>query len=137
MKMRANLGNRRQPRCKLFRNDTRLQRAKPDPFDSVHPGNFPHKVQQISPFHSRPTQIFSAFQIIAVRLINKVHTVGTDMNAGKNDLFIPFPCKPPDFPQNILLLPAAHPSPGIGDDAIGAKLITAILNFDICPGTQG
>ena len=137
MKMRTYLGNRRQAIHKFLRNNPGLQRPQPDPLNPIHLSDFTHQIQQISPLHSRPAQILSIFQIIAIRLINKIHTIGTDMNSRKHNLLIPLPGKPPDLLQDILLLPAAHPPPGIRNDTIGTELITAVLDFDIRPGTLG
>ena len=104
MKMRTYLGNRRQAIHKFLRNNPGLQRPQPDPLNPVHLSNFTHQIQQISPLHSRPAQILSIFQIITIRLINKIHTIGTDMNTRKHNLLIPLPGKPPDLLQDILLL---------------------------------
>ena len=55
------------------------------------------------------------------------------MNPCQDYLFNTAFRQPPDFPQHILLTPAAHPAPGIRYNTIGTKLITAVLDFDISP----
>ena len=67
-------------------------------------------------------------------LAGEVDTPGGDLNAGDYDLPIAPLC------QFLRLLHhkgdggGAHRPPGVGDDAIGAEIDAAILNFQHCPG---
>ena len=51
------------------------------------------------------------------------------MNAGKHHLLKAFLCQMANLLQTVLFLTASDPSPNIGDDTIGAKLITAVLHL--------
>ena len=51
------------------------------------------------------------------------------MNAGKYHLLKAFLCQMANLLQTVLFLTASDPSPYIGNDTIGAKLITAVLHL--------
>ena len=51
------------------------------------------------------------------------------MNAGKNHLLKAFLCQMANFLQAVLFLTTSDSSPNIGDNTIGAKLITAVLHL--------
>ena len=51
------------------------------------------------------------------------------MNAGKHHLLKALLCQMANLLQTILFLSASDSSPNIGDDTVGAKLITAVLHL--------
>ena len=56
------------------------------------------------------------------------------MDARKHNLLIPLCYQALYLCSHILSAAAAHSSPGIGNDAVAAELIAAILNLDKSPG---
>ena len=59
------------------------------------------------------------------------------MDSGEYHLLAAGLCKDSNLLQNILCLTASHTTSGIGDLAVGTKLITAILYLDVCSGMPG
>ena len=131
--MRTYLGKRRKTFREFPGDDPGLQRAQADPFDPFHAGDLPHQIQQILPLLSRPPQIASSCQIIPVRLPDKIHPVGADVDPCEHHL--PAACRgqKAHLPQYVFRLSAAHPPPRIGDDAVGAELVAAVLDLQISP----
>ena len=131
VKMRTKLRNRRQPSGKLFCDDTGLQRTQTDSANAVHLCDFLQQRNQIGAFKCRSPQIFSVFQVISVRLSDKIHAVGAQMNTGDDYLLKAFFRQPSYLSQHILLLSAPDASTHKWNDTIRAELVAAVLNLDI------
>ena len=56
------------------------------------------------------------------------------MNPGKHDLLISVPGQCFHFPTHTFHGTAPYSSSGIGNDAVGAELVTSVLHLDIGPG---
>ena len=120
MKMRADLGKTADSSCKGFRNDSRLQRAQADPFNScrqLYPG------QKIQKLCSRLQSFFPSIR--------------GEMNSGNNHFLYAICGKAPDFFHDLFRVSGADPSSCIRDDAVGAELIAAVLYLDVCAGSSG
>ena len=93
-----------QSRNKFFRYDSRFQGTEADSFNSLDFIQTGDKTQKIFPLFLR-----------------KIDAVGTEMDSGKNNFFIPGRRKSFHLLHHIPYRPASHPATGIWDDAIVAK----------------
>lgn len=56
------------------------------------------------------------------------------MDAGQHHFPVAALRQPFHFPADVLVTSAAHPSSGIGNDAVGTELVAAVLDFNVGTG---
>ena len=69
--------------------------------------------------------------------ILQILSVRTEMDPGQDYLLTSGGQKTPHLLLHIFHPPAPHPAPGVGDDAVAAELVAAILNLDKSTGMSG
>ena len=117
--MRAQPRQGRKPPGRLRPDDTGLQGTQTNP---LHPLHFMDALYQVQ----KPVPIsLSSLQ---------VQPIGTDVNASKHHLPAARLDHSLNLPENILLAAAVDSPPHIGDNAVGAKLIAALLYLNVSPG---
>ena len=117
VKMRTDLRQFCNRRCKLLCHDPGFQRSQADPAD---PFDLMYCLNQA--------------QKSLLSLIRKIYSVRTQVNPCKNYFLIAIPRQKFHFPADLLLLPAAHPSSCIRNNTVTAELIAAVLHLDIRSG---
>src|SRR5690242_5632000 len=59
------------------------------------------------------------------------------MDAGQHNLPKPLPCKGTDAAEDFFEGDTSAPAAGVGNDAVGAVGIAAVLDLEKCPGMLG
>ncbi len=144
MEMGAELRKRRQPPCSLCGDDPRLQRPQSDPFQPAYLMNpFCQLRQPAVPIISglQPSLLSFSFRAChTLRFLSalpEINPVGTDVDTREHHFPVTGFYKSPHLFQDILHSAAPDPSPGIGNGAVRAELVAAVLNLDIGPGMPG
>ena len=114
MKMRAYFRKRRNAFHKFLCDDPGFQRSQPDSSDPFYIVDGTDQRQKIFFF-----------------LILKIHSVGAEMDSCKNHLLVSLCRKCFHLVDDLIRPAAAHPSSGIGNNAVCAELVASVLNFDI------
>ena len=67
----------------------------------------------------------------------QVRAVGGQVDAREHHLFVPGGSQLGHLPPQVLQGLGAHPPPGVGDDAVRAEPVAAVLDFEKGPGAAG
>ena len=111
-----------------LRHDPGLQRAHADP---LQPPDGTEPAQERQEGFARPERVKPDR---AVR--TEIEAVGAHMDPGQHDLPDAACDQVSHLLQDILRLPAADAAARVGDDAVAAELVAAVLDLDVGPGVS-
>ena len=108
MELRAQLILACHPRDDFRRQLLRLQRAQPHPLDARGLAGGLHGVAQVQA---------------------QLLPIGRQVDARQHHFFVPGLAQLRHLLADVLQGLGAHPAPGVGDDAVGAEPVAAVLDF--------
>ena len=135
MKMRTDLWHLTESSGRILGDNPWFQRSQTNSFQ---PFRFVDAFHQINQLTASGILLFPAIlkrlaHPILPCLLLKINSIRTDVDAGEHHFFAAGFYQPFYLCYNVFIPAAAHPSSGIGYHAVGAKLITSILNLDKSP----
>ena len=127
VKMRADFRLRCDGCHKFLIHDAGFQRSEADTLNAGHLCDGVKKSLKIR---------ISALRIV-VGNSAEIRAVASDVDSGHNNFLYALRRQCAHLTEHILRLPAPDSAARIGNDAVGAELIAAVLNLDVRPGAAG